>query len=134
MKSATVYKWLNYCIAFVWFINGFFCKMLNLVPRHKEIVGRILNTDQTSYITFLIGSGEVLMAIWILLRIRPGLNAITQIILIAIMNTLEFILAPDLLLWGKLNSVFATLFIILIGYNEFYLNKKLTRRTSWLHL
>ena len=40
------------------------------------------------------------------------------------MNTLEFFLAPDLLLWGKLNSLFAFIFIIAIYYSEFYLNKE----------
>ena len=35
------------------------------------------------------------------------------------MNIWEFIIAPDLLLWGKLNSVFALLFIALIYFNEF---------------
>jgi len=46
------------------------------------------------------------------------------------MNTLEFILVPDLLLWGRLNSLFALLFISLVYYNEFVLNKKLIQQTA----
>jgi len=42
------------------------------------------------------------------------------------MNSLEFILAPDLLLWGRFNALFAFLFILGIVYNEFYLRKRET--------
>jgi len=64
------------------------------------------------------------MAIWILSGFRPRLSAILQILTIGTMNILEFVLAPDLLLWGRANAFFALLFIILIYYNEFSLNKK----------
>ncbi len=63
------------------------------------------------------------MAIWILSRYKHKFNAIAQIAIIAIMNILEFLLVPDILLWGKLNSFFALLFILLIYYNEFVLTK-----------
>lgn len=45
-------------------------------------------------------------------------------IIVAAMNIIEFILVPDLLLWGKLNIIFAFLFIGLVYYNGFILNKK----------
>lgn len=44
-------------------------------------------------------------------------------IVIATMNTLEFLLAPELLLWGRFNALFAFLFILLIYYHGFLLNK-----------
>jgi len=122
----TGHKLLNYFIATVWIANGLFCKVLNLVPRHEEIVGRILNLDRPSanLITILIGFSEIGMAIWILSGLWTRLNAATQILVIATMNILEFMLVPDLLMWGKANSIFAFLFILLIYYNEFHLNKK----------
>lgn len=122
----TGHKLLNYFIATVWIANGLFCKVLNLVPRHEEIVGRILNLDRPSanLITILIGFSEIGMAIWILSGLWTRLNAATQILVIATMNILEFVLVPDLLMWGKANSIFAFLFILLIYYNEFHLNKK----------
>jgi hypothetical protein len=40
------------------------------------------------------------------------------------MNTLEFILVPDLLLWGRANAIFAFMLIGVIYFNEFYLNQK----------
>jgi hypothetical protein len=65
---------------------------------------------------------EVFFAIWIVSKIHTRLIAITQIIIIATMNTLEFLLVPDLLLWGKWNALFAFIFIIVIYWNEFVLN------------
>lgn len=122
MKS--LYNKLNYGIAAVWIINGLFCKVLNLVPRHEEIVARILGGDYSRLLTILIGCSEMVMAVWILMGINSRFNAIAQITIIAAMNLLEFILAPDLLLWGKFNSLFAFLFILLIYFNEFHLNQK----------
>jgi hypothetical protein len=118
---------LNYLIATVWIANGLFCKVLNLVPRHQEIVARILGNDHAGLFTKAIGVSEILIAVWILSGILTKLNAITQIIVIASMNVLEFILAPDLLLWGRFNLLFALLFILLIFYNEFYLKNKLAQ-------
>jgi hypothetical protein len=43
----------------------------------------------------------------------------TQIAIVATMNVIEFFIVPDLLLWGKMNSVFALLFIGLVYYQEF---------------
>ena len=119
-------KLINILVALVWLVNGLFCKVFNLVPRHKEIVSRILHLEDNSAknFTLLIGICEVLMAVWILSRLFHKLNAIVQILVIISMNLLEFILAPDLLLWGKLNAVFALLFIMLIYYNEFILEKE----------
>lgn len=120
----TTHKLINYLIAAVWIANGLFCKVLNLVPRHQQIVARILGNDHSRLFTLLIGLSETLMAIWIISGIRTRLNAVTQIIVIAAMNSLEFFLVPDLLLWGRFNALFAFLFILLIFYNEFSLNKK----------
>ena len=120
----TGHKLLNYFIATVWIVNGLFCKVLNLVPRHQKIVGQILGDYYSRTLTILIGLSEMGMAIWILSGLWIRLNAVTQILVIATMNILEFVLVPDLLMLGKANSIFAFLFILLIYYNEFHLNKK----------
>lgn len=105
--------------------NGLFCKVLNLVPRHQEIVQRILKIDRHTArrLTIIIGFSEIIMSAWVLSGRWTIINAVAQILVIATMNTLEFFLAPDLLLWGKLNAFFALLFILLIIYNEFGLIK-----------
>jgi len=122
--GSRIHNILNWFITLVWFINGFICKVLNLVPRHQEIVARITGNEQSRTFTLLIGLSEMVMAGWILSGKWSRVNAITQIVVIAVMNTLEFILVPDLLLWGKFNALFALLFIILIYYNEFHLKRK----------
>ncbi len=95
------------------------------MPRHQEIVASILGNGHARLFTMLIGVSEIIMAIWILSGLRSRLNTIAQILIIAIMNILEFALVPDLLLWGKANIAFAFLFILLIYYNGFILKKKL---------
>ncbi|GAA3521345.1 hypothetical protein GCM10022393_39630 [Aquimarina addita] len=97
-----------------------------MVPRHQEIVGEILGETYARELTFLIGISEIIMAIWIISGIKPKVNAILQILIVATMNILEFVLVPDLLLWGKANSSFALLFIIFVYFNEFVLNNKNT--------
>lgn len=56
---------MRYFIALVWFINGFYCKILNQVPRHQEIVARILGEDYAPILTKLIGVAEIVMAVWL---------------------------------------------------------------------
>lgn len=101
-----------------------FCKIFNLVPRHQQIVATILGDYYARHLTIVIGISEIIMAIWILIRYKSKLNALAQIIVISAMNALEFILVPDLLLWGKFNSLFALILIAVIYFNEFHLNKK----------
>ena len=122
-----MYKTLTYLIAAVWFVNGLLCKILNLVPRHQMIVSRILGTQYAVFFTKSIGAAEVLMSVWIISGIKPRLNAITQIVVILTMNTIEFTLAPDLLLWGRSNLAFAVMFVVLIYFNEFVLHKKMAK-------
>ncbi len=120
---------LNYLIAAVWMANGLFCKVLNLVPRHQEIVARIIGNAHAGILTRMIGLSEIVMAVWILSGFKTKLNAITQVVVIATMNSLEFIMAPDLLLWGRFNALYAFLFILVILYNEFYLRNRQTQLT-----
>jgi hypothetical protein len=121
-------KILTYFIALVWLVNGLFCKVLGFVPRHEEIVARILASNHSHIFTILIGISEIVMAIWILSNFKSKLNAIIQIVVIATMNIVEFMIAPDLLLWGKFNSLFAFIFILVVFINEFYLSKKIMRQ------
>jgi DoxX-like family len=123
------YKLINYFIALVWLANGLFCKVLNLVPRHEQIVSKILNIADARLFTILIGISEIVMSVWILSGIKPRLNALAQIFIIGLMNALEFILVPNLLLWGRLNAVFAMLLMIIICYNEF-INRKIMNTST----
>jgi uncharacterized membrane protein YphA (DoxX/SURF4 family) len=124
MNHKLIYKFIIYCSAIVWIANGLLCKVLNLVPRHEQIVANILGDAHARTFTILIGLSEVVMAVWILSGFKRKFNAVVQISVVAIMNTLEFILVPDLLLWGKFNAVFAFIFILVVYTNEFHVHKK----------
>ena len=123
MKT-TIAKSIDYLIAMIWLVNGLFCKVLHLVPRHEQIVARILGIDHSRLFTTIIGFSEILMALWIISGIKPRLNVIMQIVVIATMNTIEFFLTPDLLLWGRVNAIFALLLIAIIYFNGFVLKNK----------
>ena len=123
MNYFFLYRIINYIIASIWLVNGFLCKVLNLVPRHEQIVSRILGDEYSRELIILIGISEIAVAGWILLQFKSKVNALFQIVIIASMNILEFILAPDLLLWGRYNIVFACLLIAIIWVNEFYIRK-----------
>lgn len=124
MTNRNKHRLLTGLIAIVWLVNGLVCKVCNLVPRHQQIVAKILGDDDSRMLTVLIGLSEIVMAIWVLTKFKSKLNAFSQIALVATMNIVEFVMVPDLLLWGKLNSVFALLFVGLVYYNEFVLNVK----------
>lgn len=110
---------INIAIALVWIINGIYCKVLNYVPRHQLIVSRILGEAHATVLTRTIGILEAGMAIWILSRIKSRWCAIAQILLVATMNIIEFIVVPDLLLFGRINIIIAAVFILVIYLNEF---------------
>lgn len=115
---------LNTAIASVWIINGLVCKVLDMVPRHEQIVTEILGSSHSRALTVIIGVMEMAMAVWILSTIKQKLSTIVQITIVMAMNALEFFLVPDLLLWGKYNALFALLFIAVVYVNGFCLTKK----------
>lgn len=121
MRSIRLFNFLTWLIAAVWLLNGLLAKLLHLVSRHEAIVTRILGPAYAGPLTRLIGVAEMVVAGWVLSRYRPRLCAAAQLVLVATMNALEFFLAPDLLLWGHLNSVFALLFMGVVYYHGFRL-------------
>jgi uncharacterized membrane protein YphA (DoxX/SURF4 family) len=93
---------------------GLGCKVLDLVPRHREIVARILGESHAEQITVAIGIGETGIALWILSGIWPRFCAFMQMALVAVMNVIELARARDLLLFGAVNAIFALAFIALL--------------------
>jgi uncharacterized membrane protein YphA (DoxX/SURF4 family) len=119
MPALSMDKCLTYWLAFVWLVNGLVCKVLNLVPRHEQIVASILGQHFSRPLTLLIGLSEIVMAVWIISGYKTRLNALVQMAVVGVMNALEFALTPELLLWGRFNAVFAGLFILLVYYWAF---------------
>ncbi len=118
-----LHKIIHYGLAALWLVNGLYCKLLNLVPRHRQIVAAILGPAHAALLTTLIGVCEITMACWILSGYKSRFCAISQITLVAVMNSIEFFAAPGLLLWGRFNALFAGVLIGVIYYDEFFLHK-----------
>jgi hypothetical protein len=95
-------------------------------------VEEILSTAHPKTITHLIGYAESIFALVILSGIARRLIALTQITFILLMNIIEFILVPDLLLFGHGNLLIAICFSFLIYLNEFIYQKPAVGLMSYL--
>jgi len=124
MKRAAIHKILTILISLVWLINGLFAKVLGFVPRHQEIVARILGSEISFVAVKVIGALEICMFIWIISRKFSRLAAVMQIIIVMTMNVMEFILVPDLLLFGRMNIIIALVFVCVVYVNEFIIKPK----------
>lgn len=112
-------KIFTFFIASVWLVNGLFYKVLGLMPRHKQIVAKILGETYATELTFAIGIGEIFISFWFLTGIYRRENVIFQIILVVTMNCIEFFLSPDLLMFGRGNIILASGFVVFLYYFEF---------------
>jgi hypothetical protein len=102
--------------ALVWWINGLGCKVLDLVPRHRQIVARILGDEHALALTRAIGFAEIVMGVWILSQWKWRWSAGAQILTVLAMNVIEFQLAPDLLLFGHANAIIALTYALIVAY------------------
>jgi hypothetical protein len=98
MRSAWRQDPLRLGIAAVWMVFGIGFKILDLVPRHRMIVGRMVGEGAARPVTLAIGAAEVLLGFWVLSGIRPRTCAAVQTTAILAMNALELAFARDLLL------------------------------------
>lgn len=109
---------LRIAFAMVWIVNGLWFKILDGEPRHRRIVGRILGTEHAGVLTVLIGVGELVIAAWILSGWRSRESAWAQIVLVMTMNVIEFVLVPDLLLFGRFNLLIAAAYCLVVAWSE----------------
>jgi hypothetical protein len=109
-------------IALVWLVNGLYCKVLHGVPRHEQIVAAILGDRYAHELTVAIGLLEIGMAAWVVSRIKPRWCGIVQIVVVLLMNLLEFSLVPELLLFGWFNLLIACVFSYLVYWHTFIFN------------
>ncbi|MFO0331653.1 MAG: DoxX-like family protein [Bacteroidota bacterium] len=126
MTFSSYQRVLTIAISLVWLVNGLFYKVLNFVPRHQQIVARILGEDCSWLLTKAIGFSEVLVFVWIVSGIQSRWCTIFPLVIVSVMNVIEFVLASDLLLFGKWNAVFAFLFLMMVFVNEFLLKKQIS--------
>lgn len=105
---------LTVLLVLVWGVNGVWCKVLGQVPRHEQIVTRVVGEALAPTLTILIGLAELAMVVWILSGLFPRLCALTQAAIVMTMNIIEQAIAGDLLLFGRYNLVWATVFSALV--------------------
>src|SRR4051794_10304319 len=91
-------RWL---VAAVWLIHGLYNKLLDGSPRHLQIVQSTPGLDGATgeYALYVIGGGEVAIALWVLSGFTPRLCAAVQTLCLLSMNVLELAFARHLLLW-----------------------------------
>jgi hypothetical protein len=112
-------------IALVWGINGLWCKVLGGVPRHEAIVARVVDTATdivgldldaaaaaaaAGVLVRVIGLSELTMVVWFVSGRWVRLNAAAQVVIVMTMNVIEQLLAPELLLFGPWNFLWASCF------------------------
>lgn len=129
VKRPSLYFAVRIAIGGVWFVNGLVCKVLGWVPRHGEIVSKILGEEWARPLTIAIGLGEGCLAVWIWSGFRSRVSALLQISLVFTMNIIEFLRAQDMLLWGPLNSLYALAFVLLVAWHEFWLKPRRPRNS-----
>jgi hypothetical protein len=113
------FRLVNGLIAAIWLVNGLVFKVLNLVPRHQQIVASILGEAYARPLTLLIGLAELVMTAWVLSGYQRRPQVWTQMAVVLTMNLLEFALVPHLLLWGRWNLLFAVCLVVLVWANEY---------------
>jgi len=97
-------------IGLVWGINGLWAKILGQVPRHAEIVARVVGDAFAGPLTVVIGVAELVMLAWFLSGRHTRLCAAAQVAIVLTMNVIEQVIAADLLLFGRFNLLLACLF------------------------
>ena len=95
-------EWLHLLVQIgigsVWVFHGLYSKILNGIPRHRLIVGRILRTERAGIATKTIGLLELLLGGWAITGWHPVWCASVQTASLIAMNSLEILLARELLI------------------------------------
>ena len=97
-RSDAFYVFAQILIGAVWIFHGLYSKLLNGIPRHRLIVGKVLGTANAGIATKTIGVLEVLLGVWALTGWQPVACAVVQTTALVAMNTLEIVMAAELLI------------------------------------
>lgn len=108
---------VTYGIALVWVMFAILGKLFPITPTHREIVARVFGEELSGPLTIFIGIGELCVAGWILSGVARRWCGWFQIMSVVTMNCIELSIANDILLWGRLNGVFALLFVLIVYSN-----------------
>lgn len=107
-------------IGSVWVFHGLYSKILNGIPRHRLIVGKILGAANAGLATKLIGLLEVLLGVWAFTGWQPAGCATVQTAALVSMNALEIYLAKELLISSVGMVVLNAGFLALVWHWAFF--------------
>lgn len=116
LHSKPFHKLLTILIGSVWVFHGLYSKVSNGIPRHRQIVERILGEGIADRATLAIGILEVLLGLWIFSGFLRRTCALVQTLALVSMNFLEILLARDLLISASGMVVLNLGFIAVIWY------------------
>ena len=85
-------------IGSVWVFHGLYSKILNGIPRHQLIVGKVFGERLARPTTRIIGGLEILLGVWAFTGFARVECAAVQTMAIVGMNTLEIVLAREFLI------------------------------------
>lgn len=109
----TTHRLFAALIGGVWVFHGLWSKVLGQIPRHELIVARILGDAWAAPATLAIGLCEIAMGLWVFTGLFRRTCATVQTLALVAMNTLEILIARDLLISAPgmvaLNLVFLSL-------------------------
>jgi len=103
-------------IGTVWIFHGLYSKLLNGIPRHRLIIGKILGTQRAVIATGIIGLLEVLLGVWAITDWQPVGCASVQTAALIAMNSLEIVLARELLISAIGMVILNLLFLVLVWW------------------
>jgi hypothetical protein len=98
LHSQAIHIFAQIVIGSIWVFHGLYSKMLNGIPRHRLIVGKILGNETAQIATRIIGALEFLLGLWAFTGWQPVWCASFQTTAIVAMNSLEILLARELLI------------------------------------
>lgn len=111
---------LTVFIGSVWVFHGLYSKILMGIPRHRDIVERVLGEDIAGLASFSIGVLEVLLGVWVYSRWNRKACALVQTCGLVSMNVLEILLARDLLISAAGMAVLNFAFLTLVWHWALY--------------
>ncbi len=107
--------WLRLGIALVWLSSGLVFKALGAVPRHRQIVVRVVGAKRAGLVLWLVALGEIGLGAWMLVGRFLVVCLALQTACLAAMNTLELRHARDLLL-SPIGMVCANVVFLCLGW------------------
>lgn len=115
-QSDTLHIAAQIVIGSVWVFHGLYSKILSGIPRHRLIVAKILGTTNAGIMTKTIGLLEVILGVWAFSGWQPIGCAVVQTAALVAMNTLEIILARELLISAAGMVILNLVFLLLVWH------------------